>query len=81
MVKPVASGKTFGTRYGRQNRDQYAALANTARRKHKCPYCAYVQVKRLASSGIWQCRKCGVKFTGRAYTIDPTPIKIEMIEE
>lgn len=77
MVKPVASGKTYGTRYGRSNRDGYAALANLARKKHKCPYCAYVQVKRLASSGIWECRKCTTKFTGRAYTIEPTAVKLD----
>lgn len=77
MTKPVASGKTYGTRYGRRTRDKYAALANEARRKHKCPYCNYSQVKRLASSGIWQCRKCTAKFTGRAYTIERTTVKIE----
>jgi large subunit ribosomal protein L37Ae len=76
MVKPVAAGKTFGTRYGRQNRDQYAALAVEARKKHKCPYCNYIQVKRLASSGIWECRKCTAKFTARAYTTTTTPVKL-----
>jgi ribosomal protein L37AE/L43A len=77
MVKPVSLGKTFGTRYGRSNRDQYAALAVEARRKHKCPYCSYVQVKRLASSGIWQCKKCTAKFTSRAYTTENTTVKLE----
>ncbi len=77
MVKPVSSGKTFGTRYGRRNRDKYSALANTARAKHTCPYCHYQQVKRLASSGIWECRKCGTKFTARAYTIEPTTVKVD----
>lgn len=77
MVKPVASGKTFETRYGRRNRDKYASLMNEARKKHKCPYCSYYQVKRLASSGIWECRKCGAKFTGRAYTTKPTELQVE----
>jgi large subunit ribosomal protein L37Ae len=77
MVKPVAAGKTFGTRYGRQNRDRYAALGNEARRKHKCPYCNYVQVKRLASSGIWECRKCTAKFTARAYTTKIAQVKLD----
>lgn len=77
MVKPVPLGKTFGTRYGRSNRDGYAALAAEARKKHKCPYCAYVQVKRLASSGIWQCRKCTAKFTARAYTTERTEVKLD----
>ena len=76
MVKPVALGKTFGTRYGRQNRDAYAAIAVEARKKHKCPYCSYYQVKRLASSGIWECRKCASKFTGRAYTIEQSEAKL-----
>ena len=81
MVKPVAAGKTFGVRYGRRNRDKYGALATEARKKHRCPYCAYVQVKRVASSGIWECKKCAAKFTGRAYSPQSTDLKLETAEQ
>jgi len=39
------------------------------RRRHKCPYCLAVQVKRIAT-GIWHCRKCNTKFTGKAYSVE-----------
>ena len=32
------------------------------------PYCNYEKVKRLFI-GVWNCKKCGAKFSGKAYTI------------
>ena len=61
------STKRFGSRYGRKPKAKFALIEMAQRAKHKCPQCSRVQVKRLAL-GIWQCRKCDVKFTGKAYS-------------
>lgn len=62
----LGSTKRFGPRYGRRNRLKVAQIESEQRRLHKCPYCTYTQVKRVAL-GIWACRKCHARFTGRAY--------------
>jgi large subunit ribosomal protein L37Ae len=91
MAKKVKLGSTkrYGTRYGRRNKDKVAALEKQHRGKHKCPYCNYVKVIRLVK-GIWNCEKCGARFTGKAYTyeiakkpalIPPKPAAEAPIEE
>jgi large subunit ribosomal protein L37Ae len=60
--------KRFGARYGRRTKKKFALIESQQRAKHKCPYCSKEGVKRLAT-GIWQCRKCDIKFAGKAYTI------------
>lgn len=77
LEKTLASGKRFGARYGRRLRHKFAKIEAEQKKAHKCPYCSYNKVKRVAV-GIWSCRKCGAKFTGRAYTI---PKKIIIKEE
>jgi large subunit ribosomal protein L37Ae len=64
----LTSVKRFGTRYGRTMKLKYGQIEAEQRKKHKCPYCSHAAVKRQAV-GIWKCGKCGVKFTGKAYTI------------
>jgi len=59
--------KRFGARYGRKPKKKFAKIEKTQRAKHKCPYCNKAAVKRIAA-GIWQCRKCSIKFAGKAYT-------------
>jgi large subunit ribosomal protein L37Ae len=70
MVKKVTYGsvKRLGTRYGRTLRFKLGKIESEQRKKHKCPYCNYVQVRRV-SAGIWQCKKCDAKFTNKAYTV------------
>tara|TARA_Y100000310_G_scaffold274136_1_gene289928 strand:+ start:561 stop:752 length:192 start_codon:yes stop_codon:yes gene_type:complete len=60
--------KRFGARYGRKTKKKFSQVEKQQRSKHKCPYCNKVNVKRLAM-GIWQCGKCEVKFTGKAYSL------------
>jgi large subunit ribosomal protein L37Ae len=60
------TGKRFGVRYGKPIRIKVSAIEENVRKKHKCPYCNYDRVRRLAA-GIWYCEKCGSKFTGKAY--------------
>jgi large subunit ribosomal protein L37Ae len=64
----LTSVKRFGTRYGRTLKLKFGQIEVEQRKKHKCPYCSNAAVKRQAV-GIWECKKCGVKFTGKAYTI------------
>ncbi|MBT3298677.1 50S ribosomal protein L37ae [archaeon] len=59
--------KRFGARYGRRPKKSFAKIESSQRSKHKCPYCNKSAVKRVAV-GIWECRKCLVKFAGKAYT-------------
>ncbi|MBU1976215.1 MAG: 50S ribosomal protein L37ae [Nanoarchaeota archaeon] len=64
----LGSQKRFGPRYGRKLRMKVAAIEQEQRKLHKCPYCKYEKVKRVAL-GIWGCSKCKAKFSGRAYTV------------
>ena len=77
LDKSVASGKRFGARYGRKVRHTFSKIEAEQRKAHKCPYCHEQKVTRLAV-GIWTCKKCNSKFTGRAYTI---PKKVIIKEE
>lgn len=69
------SVKRFGARYGRRLREKLGKIENEQRKKHKCPYCLFTQVKRK-SVGIWHCKKCSSTFTNKAYTVGKlAPIK------
>lgn len=67
--KKLKSGNKFGVRYGRKNRDKFAKIENEQRKLHECPSCKDEKVKRIAV-GIWSCKKCGITFASKAYTID-----------
>ena len=64
----LGSAKRFGARYGRKTKLKFSKVETEQRKLHKCPYCSKVAVKRVAM-GIWQCRKCNSKFTGKAYSV------------
>ena len=74
VVKKHSSVERFGSRYGKTIRDKVARIEKRQKQKHCCPYCSYNQVKRIAA-GIWQCKKCSTKFTGKAYSFDKKVIK------
>jgi len=79
----LGSAKRFGARYGAKPKHKFAKIEKEQRKKHKCPYCNYVKVKRLAV-GIWHCRKCNSKFTGKAYSISKPifeEVEVEQIEK
>lgn len=67
-MKGMGPVKRFGTRYGRTSRLKRAKVEIEQRKNHKCPYCGKVSVRRK-SFGVWNCEKCGVVFTARAYTV------------
>ncbi|MFH0978470.1 MAG: hypothetical protein V1837_04175 [Candidatus Woesearchaeota archaeon] len=66
--KQFGSIKRFGARYGRTVKHNLAKIEEGLRNFQKCPYCFAVKVKRV-SSGVWHCRKCDAKFTGKAYIV------------
>ena len=67
-IEKYGSVKRFGARYGRRLKERFGKIEKEQRRKQKCPYCSALKVKRIAA-GIWNCRKCGVKFAGKAYSV------------
>jgi large subunit ribosomal protein L37Ae len=64
--KKSGSAARFGSRYGKKVREKVSEIESIEKRRHVCPRCNMPYVKRV-SSGIWQCKKCGTKFTGLAY--------------
>jgi len=68
----------FGPRYGVSIRRRIQEVEVGQRLWHRCPKCAAESVRRL-SSGIWACRRCGVRFAGGAYRpIVTTSVKKEI---
>ncbi len=67
-IEKYGSVKRFGSRYGRKLKERFGKIETEQRKKQKCPYCSALKVKRLAL-GIWECRKCKAKFTGKAYSV------------
>lgn len=57
----------LGVRYGGTVRKRYSKILTEMKKPHKCPQCGSESVKRK-SVGVWNCRKCGLTFTGGAYT-------------
>jgi len=74
MVKSK-NAKGFGSRYGRKVREKLGKFIAIKNKDKKCPYCHAMKVKRIAA-GIWECSKCSSKFTGKAYDINMTKMKV-----
>jgi len=66
-TKKVGPAGRLGSRYGVKARTRVRNVELVQKAKHKCPSCGHIKVKRISTS-IWQCRKCGIKFAGGAYT-------------
>lgn len=64
--REIGAAGRFGPRYGKKVRQVVAEIEKIQKRRHVCPRCCLPYVKRV-SSGIWECKKCGIKFTGLAY--------------
>lgn len=61
-------GGTFGPHYGRKIRARVVAVKKKQNAKQECPKCGK-DSKRI-SSGVYECRTCGKKFTGGAYYVE-----------
>ena len=77
MAGKTKSIKGFGAKYGRKIRGQLGKFLEIKNKEKKCPYCNAMKVKRIAA-GIWECKKCNKKFTGRAYDLAKVKIKEEV---
>ena len=64
--KKIGSTGRFGPRYGIKIRRRIDAVEKNLRKRHQCTKCLRHSVVRL-STGVWNCRKCGLKFAGGAY--------------
>jgi large subunit ribosomal protein L37Ae len=64
--------RRLGSRYGRTIREKLGMVEKRQKTIYKCPFCAYKKVKR-ESLGIWNCGKCGAKFTSKAYSVEKFP--------
>ena len=67
-TKKVGSTGRFGARYGIIIRRKVGDVEKVQKSWFKCPSCNAKRVKRI-STGIWQCRKCQVKFASKAYSM------------
>ena len=66
-TKKIGSTGGFEARYGSTVRKRYIEAISGLKTAHKCPKCGTESVRRQ-SVGVWKCRKCGLKYTGGAYT-------------
>lgn len=66
-TKKIGSTRGLEARYGSTVRKRYIEVVDGLRKAHKCPQCGSMSVHRQ-SVGVWKCKKCGVVFTGGAYT-------------
>jgi len=66
-TKKVGSAGRFGPRYGRRIRLSVKEVEAKQKKAHRCPMCKKLSLQRI-SAGIWECKKCGAKFAGGAYT-------------
>jgi len=66
-TKKVGPTRGLGARYGTTVRKRYIEVISGLKKAHTCPQCSSESVRRQ-SVGVWKCRKCGLTFTGGAYT-------------
>ncbi len=65
-TKKVGSTGRFGQRYGVGVKKRVLKVEQKQNLPKVCPFCSFSKIKREAA-GLYNCRKCGSKFTGGAY--------------
>ena len=65
-TKKVGVAGRYGPRYGVRIRKQVSTVIRSKNKTYECPRCNHPAVRRV-STGIWQCRRCDLKFAGGAY--------------
>ncbi len=66
-TKKIGSAGRLGPRYGTKIRKLVVEVERKLKQDYKCPSCGALRVNRTGAS-IWECRRCGAKFAGAAYT-------------
>lgn len=64
--KKVGASGSFKARYGLKPRRRWESVTEKMRQPSLCPKCRHIKLRRI-STGIFQCRKCGIKLAGGAY--------------
>lgn len=67
-TKKVKAAGRYGSKYGIRIRKRIIAIENLQRKKQQCIFCNKLGAKRIAY-GIYKCKACGKKFTGKAYIV------------
>lgn len=66
-TKKIGRAGRFGSRYGKKIRVWVVESEKESKKRHTCSACMKPTVSRM-TSGIWRCRRCGLKLAGKAYT-------------
>ena len=74
-TKKVGSTGWMGPRYGIRIRRRVLEIDRARAKGAACPRCSTVTLQRVAS-GIFECRRCGTRFSSTAYVFAaPPPIQ------
>ncbi|MEM3445312.1 MAG: 50S ribosomal protein L37ae [Thermoplasmata archaeon] len=79
-TKKVGIAGKYGARYGIRIRRRLYEVETAMKAKHPCPECNTGVLKRV-STGVFECRKCGVKIASSAYYPTPPRAITKKIEE
>jgi large subunit ribosomal protein L37Ae len=71
VAKTTKKGTTrrFGARYGIKVRNNVDKIEAMQKAKQLCPFCRKIGTIKREAAGIFSCKKCNNKFTGKAYFI------------
>jgi len=68
-TKKVGTTGRFGPHYGLSIRKKVKEVEDKQKKRQICIKCNMPCAKRV-STGIFLCKKCGTKFTGKAYFVE-----------
>jgi large subunit ribosomal protein L37Ae len=71
-TKKVGNTGWMGPRYGIRIRRRVLDLDRQRAKSAACPRCSTITIHRVAS-GVFECRRCGVRYASGAYLFTPPP--------
>jgi large subunit ribosomal protein L37Ae len=71
-LKKMGIAGRFRTSYGNSIKYRWKDVMDKLKSEQKCPKCHTKLRNMRLFVGVWQCRKCGAKFTGGAWTTETT---------